>query len=208
MNWVLVSSSIAVGAVHAIAPDHWLPIAMIGRARRWTPTGLLAVTFAAGLGHVVSSIILAGVGLALGFGFTRMKGIEESRGLVAGLLLIGFGVGYSLWGLKHIRRHDSHAEEGTAVSTWVLIAIFVLGPCEPLIPLMFLAASKELAAVVVVAVSFSVATIAVMLAATWAAYSGVRLMSGGRAGSLFDRHAHTLAGAVVALTGVAVLFGM
>lgn len=61
-------------------------------------------------------------------------------------LLIGFGVAYGLWGLKHAQHPHPHIALEQAVKAyalrrmWMLVAIVVFGPCKPLIPLMFVAA--------------------------------------------------------------------
>jgi nickel/cobalt transporter (NicO) family protein len=87
---------------------------------------------------------------------------------------------------------------------WTLFLVFVLGPCEPLIPLFFLPASQGrwvLAAWT--GVVFALATIATMVTLVGAACLGVRLLPLDR----FDRWAHSLAGAVIAASGLAVLYG-
>ncbi len=64
---------------------------------------------------------------------------EGKRANIARWLMIGFGVAYAVWGLKAAHRHRSERLHGSSVTTWALIVVFVLGPCEPLIPLIFLA---------------------------------------------------------------------
>lgn len=199
---ILIWSSLTIGLVHALAPDHWLPIAMIGRARKWNVPRLLAVTLLAGVGHILSSVLIGGLGIAAGLALTRVKAIETSRGEIAGLLLIGFGIAYAVWGLKQARRH--HLEEHSlqaAVTVWVLIAVFVLGPCEPLIPLMFLAISRGWHAVALTTLVFGLATISVMLVGTFLAFRGA---SAARF-EAFERYNHAIAGALIAITGLAVM---
>ena len=202
MTVALLVSALTIGLVHALAPDHYLPIAMIARAKNWNAPKVVAVTLLAGLGHILSSVVIGGIGLGLGLALTRLKSVEASRGEIAGLLLIGFGVAYAVWGLKQARRH--HLEERTleaAVTVWVLIAVFVLGPCEPLIPLMFLAMAYGWHAVALTTLVFGVATVAVMVVGTVAVFGGA---SAARLGS-FERYNHAIAGGVIAATGLAVI---
>ncbi|HEY5315840.1 MAG TPA: hypothetical protein VIK18_25145 [Pirellulales bacterium] len=96
------------------------------------------------------------------------------------------------------------AGRGT-MTPWILLAVFVFGPCEPLVPLlMYPAAEANVWGVVCVAVLFGLITLATMT-------SMVVLMTLGT-GSLymrrFERYSHALAGAVVLACGLAVKLGL
>lgn len=199
---ILIWSALTIGLVHALAPDHWLPVAMIGRARKWSVPRLLGITLLAGVGHIMSSVVIGGIGIAAGLALARVQRFEGSRAQIAGLLLIGFGIAYAVWGLKQARRH--HLEERSleaAVTVWVLVAVFVLGPCEPLIPLMFLAIARGWHAVALTTLVFGLATIGVMLVGTLLAFRGA---SAARF-QAFERYNHAIAGALIAITGLAVM---
>lgn len=199
--WPLVVSTLGVAVVHALAPDHWVPFVAIGRAQQWSVKKLVFVATLAGIGHVGSSVVLGVIGLALGFLLKGVQAFESARGEIAGLILIGFGMAYTVWGLKQARHGHAHLEKGQIVTVWTLIAIFVLGPCEPLIPLMLLAAQHGWAAIWIVSVLFSGATIAMMLGQALLAYLGVRLLASER----LERWTHALAGLLIALTGLLVM---
>jgi sulfite exporter TauE/SafE len=99
---------------------------------------------------------------------------------------------------------SASARRGT-MTPWILLAIFVFGPCEPLVPLlMYPAAKANVWGVVCVAGLFGLITLATMT-------SMVVLMSLGT-GSLymrrFERYSHALAGAVVLACGLAVKAGL
>lgn len=79
----------------------------------------------------------------------------------------------------------------------------MLGPCEPLIPLMmYPAAQHSLIGTVLVATVFSVVTIATMLSIVMAAVWGI---SFARIGKL-ERWTHALAGETICLSGLAIQF--
>lgn len=208
--FVLLFSTFFIAVIHALAPDHWMPFIMIGNAQKWSKTKLMTATFLAGLGHVGSSIILGVVGIALGIGLLKIKGIVESVAKVGGILLIGFGIFYMLWGLKHMK--DEHTSYLSAdrdklnkkrgiISTWTLIAIFVLGPCEALIPLMFIATFYGWLGIVTITLSFSVMTILMMMVQTILAYVGIQKIHL----EALHKFSHAIAGAIIALTGIIVM---
>jgi len=232
--WLLAGTAASIGLAHTvIGPDHYLPFIVISRARRWTLRKTLFVSFLAGLGHILSSVVLGFLGIALGIAVAKLEGVESARGALAAWLLVGFGFAYFIWGLRrawknkphshpHAHFHDHnevhghvhthadpdhihlHGEERKVnITPWVLFAIFVFGPCEPLIPLvMYPAARHSPAGVVLVAGAFGLVTIVTMLviitAASWGA-SFVRL------GKL-ERYSHALAGLMIFVSGLSVQF--
>jgi nickel/cobalt transporter (NicO) family protein len=107
--WVLAGTAASLGLVHTIiGPDHYLPFIVIGRARNWTLRKTLVVSFFAGLGHILSSVVLGFVGIALGLAVAKLEGVESTRGAVAAWLLIGFGFAYFVWGMRRAWRGRPH----------------------------------------------------------------------------------------------------
>jgi len=115
---------------------------------------------------------------------------------------------------EHAHPHDADARAaGVArqpllrrwLGPWTLFVVFVLGPCEPLIPvLLYPAAAHDWGAVVLVAVVFSVATIATMLAVVTAGAIGLAHVPARR----FERWSHAAAGIAIAGCGLAVVLGL
>jgi len=228
MSWSLVAAAFGVGVVHTLlGPDHYLPFIMLARARGWSRLRTVLVTSACGLGHVASSVILGGLGIVFGVAIGRLETVEGGRGSIAAWAIVAFGIAYALWGLRHALRkrtgleahvHDGdvhihshglsphghdHHRVGANTTFWTLFIIFVLGPCEPLIPLFALPASQgrwDVAALT--AVVFGVATLLSMVGATLAGYEGLKLV---RLGPL-ERWSHVVAGCVIAAAGLSVIY--
>jgi ABC-type nickel/cobalt efflux system permease component RcnA len=101
-------AAVSIGFLHTLlGPDHYVPFVAMSRAGGWSFRKTLVVTLLCGVAHVGSSVLLGFVGLALGL-ILQMETIEEHRGNVAGWLLIGFGLAYSVWGLLHALRSRAH----------------------------------------------------------------------------------------------------
>jgi ABC-type nickel/cobalt efflux system permease component RcnA len=204
--FVLLLSTLSIGFLHALTPDHWMPLAVIGKAKKWPRPKLMMVTFISGLGHVGSSILLGCIGMLLGFSLSHLKAAEAHRAEIGLWLLIGFGVAYAVWGLKKARDYkhehiDTKDIDRKTITMWTLFAVFVLGPCEPLIPLMFLATGYGWIGILMTSLVFSVVTIFMMLTQTLLAYYGIQLIRHDIAG----RYSHAFAGFVIALTGVFIM---
>ena len=205
--FLLLVSTLSIGFLHALAPDHWMPFAVIGKAKKWSKTKLMTVTFISGIGHVGSSILLGCIGIFLGFSIAHLKAAESHRSAIGLWLLIGFGIAYTIWGFKKARdyRHehiDTKDIDKKTITLWTLFAVFVLGPCEPLIPLMFLATEYGWGGIFMTSLIFSIVTLFMMLAQTLLAYFGIQLIRH----DIADRYSHAFAGLVIVLTGVFIMF--
>ena len=225
---VLAGAAATIGFLHTIlGPDHYLPFVVLSKARQWSGRKTATVTFLCGLGHVLGSVALGFVGIALGMAVFSLEALESFRGEVAAWLLIAFGFAYSVWGVRralrsrphqhphphrdgrddsdahvHLGEHTHvHAARPGSLTPWVLFAIFVFGPCEPLIPLiMYPAAEGTLTDVVTVALVFGVTTIVTMLAVVFVSSRGLARLSLGR----LERYSHALAGLTILVSGGAI----
>ena len=203
---ILLVSTASIAFVHALAPDHWMPFAALGRAQKWSNLKLLWITFISGIGHVAISIIFGIIGILLGFSLSKLKNIEGHRGEISIWLLIGFGIAYMIWGIKKAReKKHQHLNEKQLkekmVAVWTMFIVVILGPCEPLIPLIFLGYNYGYAGVMAVAIVFSIVTIIMMLLQSLLAFRGIQLIKN----DVIEKYSHAFAGLVIALTGAFVL---
>ena len=182
------------------------------------------------MGHAASSVGLGLAGIAPGITVTRLTAIGSLRGNLAAWGLMAFGLAYFVWGLRRARRHRPHehlhihsdgcthihphvhteehspfheGEETGHLTPWVLFIIFVLGPCEPLIPILRYPAAKEnLWGVVLVTAVFSAATLLTMLAVVISSFRGQNRLPLKR----MERFTHAAAGGSISLCGAAIQF--
>lgn len=109
----------------------------------------------------------------------------------------------------HVHVHDAGAGNSSdnaqglaSIAPWTIFIIFLLGPCEPLIPLMMLpAASANWMGLALVTGTFTLVTVLTMITVVLALVWGVR----GIPLRGFERYGHALAGGTMALGGLAVL---
>lgn len=203
----LVLTAMTVGALHSLAPDHWVPFAAVARARGWSAGKTARVTFLCGFGHVTVSALLGLLALLLGREAMEAAGTRLES--IAGILLVSFGVLYAIWGMRrgiadrlhghHHGVHDHVHDPGT-VSAWTLFLIFCADPCVAVIPLMLAASAHGAAKVVQLVALYELATIGAMVLLVLPARAGVSVM---RAPWL-DRWGDATAGTVIAATGVLV----
>lgn len=148
---MLILAAVGVAFLHTITgPDHYLPFIALSRSRGWSYGKTVCWTLICGCGHVWSSLLLALGGAAIGWSLSRIKWLEHVRGGLAGWVMLGFGLIYTVWGLyrglrgrrhKHFDLHDDgtvyvyehrHGQvvkprDRHIVTPWVLFIVFVLG---------------------------------------------------------------------------------
>lgn len=227
----LMISAVTVGLIHTVlGVDHTVPFIALGRAHRWPMPRLLGFTLVCGLGHIAASIVLGGVGIAMGLSLNQLGLWETRRGQITSWLLIGFGITYTTWAFyrtlrnkphthphlhnngtfhahihshtqEHIHFHDEPSPK--SITAWTLFLLLVFGPCEPLIPLIMAAytAGGWLTTLVIIS-AFGLATLVSMLLLVGLGAYGLSLT---HLGSL-ERHTHILAGLVILITGFCVKY--
>ncbi len=105
----------------------------------------------------------------------------------------------------HSNDHDHIHKNNNSVSLtpWILFLIFVLGPCEPLIPfLMYPAAKHNTLGIVLVSLVFSIVTILTMLVIVLFFSLGIRSLSFGK----LEKYTNAIAGATILLSGSVIIF--
>jgi nickel/cobalt exporter len=223
--FVLLGTAATLGFVHtALGLDHSLPFIALARARGWSLGRTLAVTLGCGTLHVLSSVLIAGIGLALGSAGQELLAIEETRGAWAAWLLVGLGFAYAAVALWRSRAPTLGGDEQAKQHGQVLQAlpshrlmpalflIFALGPCEALLPLLMASGmTLDVQHGVLIAAVFSVATVTTMLALVSAGFLGAARLSKhlGAWTPRLRQHAHTLAGVTLLASGLGIrLFGL
>jgi hypothetical protein len=225
----LFITALSIGFVHTLmGPDHYVPFIVIGRARRWGLTTTSLLTAVCGIGHVLSSVVLGLIGLMIGAALSSIQGWEGMRGEWAGWALLGLGVGYTGWGVwrakkssghshlpgEHVHADDERAADGggdpveraatwKTLTPWLLVIVFVLGPCEPLIPLFFASGLEGGWQNVALACGgYAAATLLTMHAMVTLFWLGLSKVDLGP----LERWTHVMAGGVIALAGAGMVF--
>ncbi len=222
-------SAAVIAMVHTLlGPDHYIPFLVMARARGWSTLKTLKITLYCGLGHLTGSVALGFLGITLGTQLASLEWLEGMRGNLAAWMLVGLGVAYTAWGLRHAARnrphthwhhhgetahrhthdhHQTHAhvhdDKQAGLMPWIIFIIFVLGPCEPLIPLlMYPAARESLLGVMMVTMVFGLVTVLTMTLVVIVSVLGLKSVKLKR----FERFNHAMAGSTILLCGLGVAF--
>ena len=222
----LMLSTVAISCLHtATGPDHYLPFIVLSRSQKWSITKTITITVACGFGHIFSSVAVGLVGVVLGWQLSNLDWFEGHRGNIAAWCLLGFGVVYLLYGLwkagknkphKHFDVMDEdvyvyeHSHGDTVspksrvkVTPLVLFAIFVMGPTEPLLPLLFYSGIQRSYLEIVVLISvFALCTVLTMLMMVLLGLYGYSFYDTEK----LERYVHAIGGLVISTCGIGMLF--
>ena len=158
----LVFAAISIAVIHSFAPDHYVPVVTIARARGWSAGKAVLLSGVASTIHVTTSVILS-IGVLKGI---NLAGYAELLEKFSPLMLITFGLFYTLISLTRPHRHVH------TLSTTAILMVIGLSPCIPLIPVVL--AASTLSQAVLVAILFSLATVVTIVFLTYVSYRAFR----------------------------------
>lgn len=226
-TWILLLSTLSVAFIHTAAgPDHYLPFIVLSKSRNWSFAKTLRWTMICGLGHIGSSVLLALGVAALGWSLSSLQWLQGLRGSLAGWALLVFGIVYASWGgyclfSNKVHKHFDVQENGELyvfehqhgaslvptqkfkVTPWVMFVVFLLGPCEPMIPLLYFPAVKNNGMLMVSVIAlYTIVTLIAMLLMVTIGYKGYAFLKLEKV----ERYMHVVAGFTILLCGAGMLF--
>jgi nickel/cobalt exporter len=224
----LLIAAAGVGFGHAILPDHWVPLAVLGRARRYPLTRVARLSGLAGITHVLVSIILGAVIIAVGLQFR--SSIQSAQDTIIGWILIATGLGFAILELTgrghrhdhdhehgqshdhdHGRSHDhdyDHGEAGSRRTFHGLASVMVpfgaaASPDLAILPVFLAATTAGVGTAIGSVVIFAVVTIGTIVGLTVAATRGGYEIRG----QWLERWGNAFTALVLIIIGVLVLTG-
>lgn len=222
----LLFSAIAISFLHtASGPDHYLPFIVLSKSHHWSKTRLISLTIFCGLGHVLSSVLLGCIGIFLGWQLAKLNWFQDYRGLISSWGLLAFGLIYLVWGIYQAYRNKPHKhfdvmgddvyvyehrhgevvypQKRVKVTPLVLFAIFVMGPSEPIIPLLFYSGTQHSITEIIILVSvFTLFTVLTMLTMVLIGLYGFSYFSTDK----LERYVHAIGGLVITCCGIGMVF--
>jgi hypothetical protein len=103
---LLVGAVTSVGVLHTLVPDHWVPITLIARQRGWSKSETARAALQAGIGHVLSTLLIALVVWLAGAAFAQRFGHIVDT--VSSLALLAFGSWFAISAWRDLRKHGGH----------------------------------------------------------------------------------------------------
>ena len=203
---LLIVAVFAVGVLHTIVPDHWLPIAVLARQRHWSSAQTTRAAFQAGSGHVISTLLIAVLFWVAGAAIATQFGQWLETLTSVALVGFGFWVAIGAWrelthehSHGHQHHHDETGDHGHKQgSRTALLLILGSSPMIEGIPAFFAAGKYGFGLLIVMALVFAASTIATYILLSVYSAKGLQQIGFGR----FERYGEIVSGLVIVAVGV------
>jgi nickel/cobalt transporter (NicO) family protein len=202
--FTVVTGTILLAIVHALIPNHWLPLVAVAKAEGWKQKEVTMITFFAALAHVLGTVAL---GIVLG---KIGKELQEEYGRIiyvaSSVLLIVFGLVYYTVNLPH--HHHSSQEDVVKYkrsrSRWVLIFIIMmfLSPCLEVESLFLSAGAYGMSLVISLSVIYAIVSISGIMLLVTLGYKGTQFLSA----DFIEHNEKRISGVVLILVGIVSFF--
>lgn len=170
----ILIGSLLLSLLHAVIPNHWLPVLAIGRKENWTLRDVTQVTFLSGLAHALSTIL---IGIIIGMlGLTLSSTIQQFSRIISPVVLILLG-GFFIYQHHRHKHFHLHNEPKPALTRRRIILSLVIAmffsPCMEIEAYFLVAGGIGWLAILTIAVLYLVITVTGMVIWVRLAYKGV-----------------------------------
>ena len=199
----IITGSLILSLLHALIPNHWLPVLAIGKKEGWTLGETSRITLISGLSHVISTVI---IGILLGLiGEELAEHLDDFTHVIAPSILILLGLYFIR---QHYKHHHFHVEKKnlekktkSSIVLALVIAMF-LSPCMEIEAYFLLAGTKGWYMMVLIAIMYSVITITGMLIWVRIVYKGLLKLNWHK----WEHNAGIITGLTLVITGIISFF--
>lgn len=199
----IIIGSLLLSILHAIIPNHWLPVIAIGRKENWTVNEVSKVTFITAIAHATSTIII-GIVLAL-LGAELSVRVEEFTHVIAPSILIVLGLVFIY---RHHHHHHFHIDDNIKkkaskhrIIITLTIAMF-LSPCMEIEAYFLLAGTQAGWLIWLIAVIYFLITTTGMVLLVRYAYKGLLKLNW----HSLEHNAGIITGITLVATGIITFF--
>ncbi|MBN2274778.1 MAG: hypothetical protein JXR41_11445 [Bacteroidales bacterium] len=200
--WQIFIGSIALSIIHALLPNHWLPLIAIGKTEVWSERETLSAALITALAHIASTII---IGIAVGFiGYKLSDAVGLVSSLIAPLVLILLGLSYIIIDLLHANRHEhehlkvsKNKKSRIAILVSLSLAMF-LSPCIELEAYYFQAGTLGWIGIMIVSIVYAIITPTLMVLLVFLGIRGLNKFNW----HLLEQHMRKITGIILIALGL------
>ncbi len=199
--WQIISGSLLLSLVHALIPNHWLPIVAVGKSEKWTVRETLNATLLIGVAHIASTVI---IGILIGIAGIQLSSRHaELTHWVAPAVLALLGIAFIVADMAHHSHDHDHfktAEKGktkSAIIGSMVLAMF-FSPCIELEVYFLPAGAYGWTGILATSLVYLIATVSVMTVLVYLGLKGLSRLNW----HIFEHHQKTLTGAILIILAV------
>jgi hypothetical protein len=191
--------------VHALIPNHWIPLVAIGKTDNWTGRETLWISTVTAAAHTVSTIL---IGIAVGFaGYRLSTSYEFITRTVAPSILIMLGIVYLVMEFRgsghhhHIDNAPAGGKSKLAIVASLSAAMF-FSPCLELEAYYFTAGTLGRRGIIAVSLVYFVITVSGIVLLVFLGRRGIDRLKW----HFLEHHEKALTGTVLVIVGILAFF--
>jgi nickel/cobalt transporter (NicO) family protein len=200
----VIAGTILLAMVHALIPNHWLPLVAVAKAEKWKTREITSITFISASAHVLGTVVLGVVLGLIGKELADKYGSAINVG--ASVLLIVFGLIYYTVNLPH-HHHSSQkdlVQFKRSKRKWILIFVIMmfLSPCLEVESLFLSAGAYGMGLVTLLSVIYAIVSISGILLLVNLGSKGINLLSA----NFIEHNEKRISGTVLIAVGIISFF--
>ena len=200
----IITATIVLAFIHAMIPNHWLPLVAVAKAEKWDKSEVMLVASITASAHVLGTVI---IGIVLGMvGSKLAKEYEGYVHIIAPVMLIIFGLIYFTVNLPH---HHINAKNGVeqykrSKRRWILVFVVLmfLSPCLEVESLFLAAGAYGWNSILLLAMVYALISITGILILVVVALKGIRLINS----HFIEDNEKRITGMVLIIVGIITFF--
>ena len=199
----IITGSLLLSILHALIPNHWLPVIAIGRKENWTVKEVSKVTLITAIAHAGSTVL---IGIILAYlGATLAEHVNQFTHIIAPCILIALGL---IFIYRHHRHQHFHIDDDIkkkASKRSIIVALTVamfLSPCMEIEAYFLLAGTKAKWLIWLIALMYFLITTSGMLLLVRYAYKGLLKLNW----HSLEHNAGIITGVTLVATGIISFF--
>jgi len=202
----LIGGAVLLSLVHALIPNHWIPLVVLGKAEKWSKRQTIGMTAIVGFAHTTSTVL---IGVLIGMlGVKLSESFHHFSSHIAPTILIAVGVVYLLIGLKGGHHHHHHhndintKKKSKLAIVGVLALAMFLSPCLEIEAFYFTAAGFGWLGIMIVSFIYMMVTISGMMILVYLGSMGIEKLNW----HFLEHHERTITAGILIALGVMAYF--
>jgi nickel/cobalt exporter len=199
----ILTGAIIISLLHALIPNHWLPIIAIGRQHKWSINEVSRITFITASAHILSTVL---IGVILGYlGHKLSHDIEHLTHAIAPVILMLMGLVYIYRHYKHKHFHLHGGPIKASSKRNIIISLSIamfMSPCMEIEALFLMAGTQSMTLLATISLVYAVVTLLGMLILVRIAYKGLLKFDSHK----LEHNAGIITGLTLILTGLVSIF--
>ncbi len=198
--WQLFVGSFILSIIHALIPNHWLPLVAIAKSEQWSTRQTLTAALITSLAHMTSTIL---IGILVGYvGVKLNEQYNLITQLVAPSILIFIGMLFVLSAVCFKKTHEHNFQIRSKKGQWAIIislcAAMILTPCLEIDVYFFQAATFGWAGIALVSAIYLTVTMTCIVGLVYIGFKGLMLFNT----RFLEQHAKSITGLVLIILGI------